>query len=79
MYTRGLRGYEKLGLEHTLNTINNLGNLYFSQDKLVKAEEMFTRALREYEKLEFENQSMLSTMNNLGVLYHTQGRLTEAE
>ena len=42
MYVRALAGYEKaLGPDHTstLNTVNNLGNLYSDQGKLDKAKE----------------------------------------
>ncbi|KAI9776053.1 MAG: hypothetical protein M1839_000656 [Geoglossum umbratile] len=52
MYERALRGYEKaLGAEHTstLDTVNNLGNLYANQGKLALAEQMYERALRGYE------------------------------
>ena len=81
MYTRALREYETWGLEHimTLNTVNNLGDVYLRQSKLVKAEEMFTRALRGYEKLGLEHTSTLNTINNLGNLYLDQGKLIEAE
>ncbi len=51
---RALRGYEKAwGLEHisTLDTVNNLGNLYSNQGKLVEAEKMYQRALEGYERL----------------------------
>ncbi|CAG8975658.1 hypothetical protein HYALB_00014088, partial [Hymenoscyphus albidus] len=42
MYQRALQGYEKaLGPDHTstLGTVNNLGNLYSDQGKLVEAEQ----------------------------------------
>jgi hypothetical protein len=48
MYERALRGSEKaLGVEHksTLNTVNNLRLLYKTQGKLVKAEQIYKRAL----------------------------------
>jgi Tfp pilus assembly protein PilF len=48
MYQRALHGKEKAwGLEHTstLDTVNNLAVLYKSQGKLVKAEQMYQRAL----------------------------------
>jgi len=48
MYQRALIGKEKaLGANHisTLNTVNNLGNLYGDQDKLDQAEHMLLRAL----------------------------------
>jgi tetratricopeptide (TPR) repeat protein len=48
MYQRALQGKEKtLGRNHTstLNTVNNLGNLYADQGKLAEAEEMYQRML----------------------------------
>ena len=53
MYARALQGYEKaLGRDHTstLDTVGNLGILYWNQGKLEKAKEMFERALEGYEK-----------------------------
>lgn len=53
MYTRALEGYTKaLGEDHTstLDTVNNLGNLYRAQGKLDKAETMYTQALKGYTK-----------------------------
>jgi len=47
MYLRALTGYEKAwGSEHTstLNTVNNLGNLYSDQGKMKEAEDTFQRA-----------------------------------
>jgi hypothetical protein len=44
MYWRALKGKEKAwGPEHTstLDTVNNLGNLYSDQGKLAEAEEMY--------------------------------------
>lgn len=44
IYQRALQGYEKAwGPEHTstLVTVNNLGDLYKSQGKFDKAEQMF--------------------------------------
>jgi hypothetical protein len=46
MYMRALRGYEKAwGAEHTstLETVNNLGNLYSDQGKMAEAEELWLR------------------------------------
>ncbi|KAG9995258.1 hypothetical protein KCU78_g18031, partial [Aureobasidium melanogenum] len=83
MYGRALAGYEKaFGLEHTstLNTVNNLGNLYRRQGRLAEAEAMYVRALAGKEKaLGPEHTSTLGTVNNLGNLYADQGRLAEAE
>ena len=83
MYMRALQGREKaLSAEHTstLHTVNNLGNLYRDQGKLVEAEKMYMRALHGVEKtLGAEHTSTLHTVNNLGVLYKDQGKLVEAE
>jgi hypothetical protein len=50
---RALRGKEKAwGPDHTstLDTVNDLGNLYKFQAKLEEAEKMYGRALQGYEK-----------------------------
>jgi Tetratricopeptide repeat len=54
MYQSVLTEYEKvLGPEHTstLDTVNNLGNLYRDQDKLDEAKQMYRRRLTEYERI----------------------------
>ena len=54
MYKRALAGKEKaLGPNHTstLNTVNNLGNLYSDQGKLDEAEQMYQRALLVYQRI----------------------------
>jgi tetratricopeptide (TPR) repeat protein len=83
MHLRALAGYEKaLGPDHTstLDTVNNLGILYYSQDKLADAEQMYERALAGYEKaLGPDHTSTLETVHNLGLLYCSQGKLDEAE
>jgi tetratricopeptide (TPR) repeat protein len=79
---RALAEKEKtLGLEHmTLNTIHNLGNLYWKQGKLAEAEVAYQRVLAGKEKtLGPEHMSTLNTVNNLGGLYTDQGKLAEAE
>lgn len=46
MYERALRGKEEaLGPKHTstLDTVSNLGNLYYMQDEMRRAEDMFVR------------------------------------
>src|SRR2546423_3731577 len=59
---------------------HNLGNLYADQGKLVKAEQMFQRALQGYKKAWGpEHTSTLRTVNNLGLLYKSQGKLVKAE
>jgi hypothetical protein len=35
----------------TLDTVNGLGNLYKTQDKMVEVEQMYMRALQGYEKV----------------------------
>jgi tetratricopeptide (TPR) repeat protein len=83
LYLRALRGDEKAwGAEHTstLDTVNNLGNLYADQGKMAEAEAMYVRALRGYEKVwGAEHTSTLDTVNNLGLLYADQGKMAEAE
>ena len=54
MYERALDGREKAwGLEHTstLDTVNNLGNLYNERGRYKEAEAMYKRALKGYEEL----------------------------
>jgi tetratricopeptide (TPR) repeat protein len=82
IYQLALEDKEKaLGRDHvsTLETINNIGNLYAKQGRR-EAESMYQRALQGYEK-EFgpDHISTLNTVNNLGTLYADQGRLPEAE
>ncbi|KAI9889394.1 MAG: hypothetical protein M1814_005330 [Vezdaea aestivalis] len=83
MYQRALKGYEKAwGPDHTstLDTVNNLGNLYSDQGKLAEAEAMYQRALKGYEKAWGpDHTSTLDTVNNLGILYKKQGKLVAAE
>ncbi|KAH8728360.1 hypothetical protein GQ44DRAFT_824189 [Phaeosphaeriaceae sp. PMI808] len=83
MYQQALQGYEKAwGLEHisTLNTVNDLGNLYADLGRLDEAEKMYQRALQGCEKAWGpEHTSTLNTINNLGSLYKNLGRLNEAE
>jgi len=73
MYQRALKGYKKaLGRDHTstLDTVNNLGNLYADQGRLTEAESMYQRALKGSEKaLGRDHTSTLNTVNNLGSLY----------
>jgi tetratricopeptide (TPR) repeat protein len=83
IYVRALAGCEKgLGLNHTstLDTVNNLGDLYSNQGKLTETEQMFVRVLAGYEKALGPNYiSTLDTVNNLGALYRDQGKLAEAK
>ena len=76
MYWRALDGYEKAwgrGHMSTLDTVNNLGNFYKKQGKLVEAGEIYQRALNGYEKA--QGQYYLSTLtiaNNLYLLESNQ-------
>ena len=79
LYLRALRGFEEaLGAKHTstLDTVNNLGALYWKQGKLKEAEEMYLRALKGKEEAwGAKHTSTLDTVNNLGALYWKQGKL----
>jgi tetratricopeptide (TPR) repeat protein len=78
MYQRALNGYEKtLGRNHasTLNAVNNLGNVYFEQDKLKEAEGMY----RHVESSGKPNLEALQAVGNLGVILERQGKLDEAK
>jgi tetratricopeptide (TPR) repeat protein len=83
LYERALKGYEKAwGAEHTstLDTVNNLGNLYADLGQHKQAEEMYKRALKGYEKAwGAEHTSTLATVNNLGSLYADLGQYKQAE
>ena len=71
-----------MGLEHTstLDTVNNLGNLYKNLGRLDEAEKMYLRALQGFEKAWGpEHTSTLDTVNNMGLLYASLGWLDEAE
>ena len=61
---------EALGPDHTstLDTVNNLGNLYTNQGKLAEAEKIYIRALQgKEEALGPDHTSTLDTVNNLGL------------
>jgi tetratricopeptide (TPR) repeat protein len=83
MYNRALAGKEKAwGPDHTstLETVNNLGDLYADKGRLADAERMYNRALAGKEKAWGpDHTSTLDTVNNLGVLYSAQGRFADAE
>ncbi|KAH6646122.1 kinesin light chain [Truncatella angustata] len=86
MYLRALRGKEKVwGPDHTLtlDTVNNLGNLYSDQGKMQEAEEMYLRALRGYEKAVGPQhiaryRPAINTLWGFGALLWKQGRPVEA-
>ena len=87
MFQRVLKGYEEaLGPDHTstLNSVNNLGNLFADQGKLKEAESMFQRALKGYEEalgseLVKTYVPALNTVENLARLYQVMGKATQAE
>ncbi|KAH0535978.1 hypothetical protein FGG08_007115, partial [Glutinoglossum americanum] len=87
MYQRALQGKEKAwGPDHTstLDTVNNLGNLYADQGKLDEVEEMYQRALQGYEKalgsvLIITYVPALNTAENLAMLLSQIGRVGEAK
>jgi tetratricopeptide (TPR) repeat protein len=83
MCLRALAGYEKaLGRDHTstLDTVNNLGNLYGAQGKLGEAEEMYLRALAGYERAsQSKTIPALNTIYNMALLYCDQSKVEEAK
>lgn len=61
-----------LGAEHvsTLNTVNNLSNLYRVEGRLEKTGKVYMQALEEYKKTpEADHTSKLGTVNNSSSLY----------
>lgn len=83
MYRRALAGQERaLGPDHpsTLDTVNNLGSLYWVQGKLEPAEQMYQRVLAAQEQsFGPDHSSTLNTVHNLSTLYWAQGKLELAE
>ncbi|CEJ81494.1 hypothetical protein VHEMI01616 [[Torrubiella] hemipterigena] len=89
MYLRALVGYEKAwGPDHTstLDTVNNLGNLYAdqAQGKTDDAEKMYLRALAGKEKAIGQSdiatyRPAINTILNIGILRHEQGMLLDAK
>jgi tetratricopeptide (TPR) repeat protein len=87
MYKRALEGKEKAwGPEHTstLDTVNNLGNLYADQGQHKEAEAMFKRALQGYEKALGEDAVVtyvpyLNAVTNMGILNADIGQAARAE
>ncbi len=76
-------GFEKgLGSEHpfTLNSVNNLAELYQAQGRYGDAEPLLQRALAAREKmLGPAHPDTLTSVNNLAGLYYAQGRYGDAE
>lgn len=86
MYQRALAGKEKTwGPQHTstLNTVNNLGNLYRNLGRLEDAEQMYQRALAGYAKAIHPNNLLtcVPALNNMWAfasLRQRQGRTEDA-
>ena len=71
-----------LGPEHpdTLDSINDVANLYRRQGRYEEAEPLYDKALDVRRRvLGPEHPDTLISMNNLGILYRSQGRYEEAE
>jgi len=83
MYHRALRGYEKAwGPEHTstLDTVNNLGNLYKNQASSSRPSRCTSGRCEATRKAWGpDHTSTLRAVNNLGLLYADQGKLARAE
>jgi len=87
MYQRALQGFEKAwGPEHTstLDTVNNLGLLYQTLERLDEAEKMYQRALQGYDGALGQETvktyiPSLNTCQNLAALLQHIGRVKEAE
>jgi tetratricopeptide (TPR) repeat protein len=79
LYLRALRGFEQAwGAKHTLtlDTVNNLGNLYRNQGKMKDAEEMYLRALRGKEEAwGAKHTSTLDTVKRLAIIYKDRARM----
>ena len=79
MYQRVLKAKETDHIS-SLQTANNLGNLYADNGRLKDVEKMYQHALKGKEKvLGLDHISTLSTVQNLGFLYADQDKLLEAE
>jgi tetratricopeptide (TPR) repeat protein len=87
MYQQAVWGKEKAWVsEHTstLDTVNNLRLLYADRGKLVKAEQMYQRALQGYKKalgpVSVKTYvPALNTTQNLAILYKQLSRVSEAK
>ena len=63
-----------------MDDLYSIGYLHNQFDMKTEAEEMYMRALREYEKAwGAEHTSILSIVGSLGILYAVQGKMVEAE
>lgn len=83
LYLRALRGYKKArGEDHTstLDTFNNLGNLYKDLGKMEEAESVYSRALRGYEKARGANHpSTLLVARDLADLQQSRAEFKKAQ
>ena len=86
MYIRTLAEYEKAwDAKHTstLDTINNLKNLYSDQDKIKKTKEMYIWLLWTFtgkkKAWNAKHTLTLNTINNLKFLYKNQNKMNEAK
>jgi tetratricopeptide (TPR) repeat protein len=91
MYERALRGYEEvIGKEHlehhlpALFTFHGMGNIYFKQGGMAKAEQMYERAYRGYKEIfgkdnVNQHQGALNVLWNMGILYDKQGEIAKAK
>jgi tetratricopeptide (TPR) repeat protein len=71
-----------LGQEHqgTLNSLGNLGLIYWHQGRLKEADELHVQVIETKKRvLGQEHPNTLVSINNLGSIYWAQGRLKEAE
>ena len=82
LYERALTGNEeKLGATHpnTLETVQNLANVYRNQGRYDAAEKLCERVLTvKEEKLGATHPDTLGTVQNLAIVYQSQGRYDEA-
>jgi len=72
---------KRLGRHHpnTLNTVNNMANMFTSQDEYSKALEWYQRAFDGYGKaLGKHHPNTLNTVNNMANVFKRQGEYSKA-
>lgn len=83
LYERALQITESIWGSESLNTaksLNDLGEIYYSQGRYIKAEPLLKRALEISECTpESESFSTAQSLHNLGACYNSQRRYAEAE